>query len=201
MSKSYYESQKAILDRMIEKDGLSTQEGSLNYNLHAPFSYEVESIKSDMDEIICWNMIFYNCLTNKDYETFITWCIIRYWDEKYKFINIHKMNGFCSKNERIPKDVKKYIDYCKYEKDLDILLDIEAEKLYINITQIPYVFNIIFFMKKLEKEAKVNDDYKDFDIINYETMIKEIKEMKKTKKTLKTIQEMEIVDYDLDILF
>lgn len=163
---------------------------------------------SDMDEIICWNMIFYNCLTNKDYGTFIIWCIIRYWDNKYKFINIHKMNGFCSKNERIPKDVKKYIDYCKCEKDLDNLLEIEAEKLYINITQIPYVFNVIFFMKKLEKEAKVNGDYKDFDIINYETMIKEIKEMKKTKKTLKTIQEnkeMEIVeydlDYDLDILF
>ena len=57
MSKSYYESQKAILDRMIEKDGLSTQEGSLNYNLHAPFSYEVESIKSDMDEIIKRNNI------------------------------------------------------------------------------------------------------------------------------------------------
>ena len=57
MSKGYYESQKAILDRMIEKDGLSTQEGSLNYNLHAPFSYEVESIKSDMDEIIKRNNI------------------------------------------------------------------------------------------------------------------------------------------------
>ena len=59
-------------------------------------------------------------------------------------------------------------------------------------------------MKKLEKEAKVNSDYKDFDIINYESMIKEIIEMKKTKKTLKTIQEnqeKEIVDYDLDILF
>ena len=114
------------------------------------------------------------------------------------------MNGFCSKNERIPKDVKKYIDYCKYEKDLDILLEFEAEKVYINITQIPYVFNVIFFMKKLEKEAKVNSDYKDFDIINYESMIKEIIEMKKTKKTLKTIQEnqeKEIVDYDLDILF
>ena len=69
MSKSYYESQKSILDRMIEKDGLSTQEGSLNYNLHAPFSYEVESMKSDMDEIIKrnnilkFNIIFYKeCL-------------------------------------------------------------------------------------------------------------------------------------------
>ena len=52
MSKTYYESQKVILDRMIEKDNLSTQEGSLNYNLHAPFSLELENIKSDMDEII-----------------------------------------------------------------------------------------------------------------------------------------------------
>ena len=60
-------------------------------------------------------------------------------------------------------------------------------------------------MKKLEKEAKVNGDYKDFDIINYETMIKEIKEMKKTLKTIQENKEIEIVeydlDYDLDILF
>lgn len=53
-------------------------------------------------------------------------------------------------------------------------------------------------MKKLEKEAKDNNNYKDFDIINYETMIKEIKEMKKTLKTIQENKEMEIVEYDLD---
>ena len=57
MSKNYYESQKDILDRMLNRNGLSTQEGSLNYNLHAPFSIELESIKSDMDEIIKRNNI------------------------------------------------------------------------------------------------------------------------------------------------
>lgn len=56
-------------------------------------------------------------------------------------------------------------------------------------------------MKKLEKESKVNGDYKDFDIINYKTMIKEIIEMKKTLKTIQENKEMEIVDYDLKVLF
>ena len=57
MSKSYYEAQKAILDRMIKRNNLSTQEGSLNYALNAPFSFELENIKSDMDEIIKRNNI------------------------------------------------------------------------------------------------------------------------------------------------
>ena len=46
--------------------------------------------------------------------------------------------------------------------------------------------------------SSINNNYKDFDIINYETMIKEIKEMKKTLKTIQENKEMEIVEYDLD---
>ena len=57
MSKSYYEAQKTILDRMIKRNNLSTQEGSLNYVLNAPFTYELENIKSDMDEIVKRNNI------------------------------------------------------------------------------------------------------------------------------------------------
>ena len=55
--KTYYESQKDILDRMLSRTELSKTEGSLNYTLNAPFSFEVESIKSDMDEIIKRNNI------------------------------------------------------------------------------------------------------------------------------------------------
>ncbi len=157
---------------------------------------------SDMDEIICWNMIFYNCLNNKDYETFIIWCIIRYWDDKYKFINIHKMNGMCGNNKRIPKDIKKYTSYISYDKELD---DFEDFYKYIMIGKIPNVFNIASFMRKLEKEADDKNYYDDFIIDDYEQMIEEIKEKKEMekleKKALKTIQEnqkIEIVEYDLD---
>ena len=158
--------------------------------------------KSDMDEIICWHMLFFNCLTNKDYERFIIWCIIRYWDDKYKFINIHKMNGMCCKNKRIPKDIKKYTSYISYDKELD---DFEDFYKYIMIGKIPNVFNITSFMRKLEKEADDKDYYDEFIIDDYEQMIEEIKEKKEMekieKKVLKTIREnqkIEIVEYDLD---
>ena len=57
MSKSYYESQKDILDRMLNRNSLSTEEGSLNYVLNVPFTFELENIRSDMDEIIKRNNI------------------------------------------------------------------------------------------------------------------------------------------------
>ena len=158
--------------------------------------------KSDMDEIICWHMLFFNCLTNNDYERFIIWCIIRYWDDKYKFINIHKMNGMCGKNKRIPKDIKKYTSYISYDKELD---DFEDFYKYIMIGKIPNVFNIASFMRKLKKEAENKDYYDEFIIDDYEQMIEEIKEKKEMekveKKVLKTIREnqkIETVEYDLD---
>lgn len=57
MSKSYYESQKTILDRMLSRNDLSKQEGSLNYVLNIPFTFELENIRSDMDEIVKINNI------------------------------------------------------------------------------------------------------------------------------------------------
>ena len=158
--------------------------------------------KSDIDEIICWDMIFYDCLTNEDYERFNIWCVLRYWDEKYKFINIHKMNGICDKDKRIPKDIKKYIDYDQYyDEGSNEIIDVGDDNYpYIEIEKIPNIFNIASFMRKLEKEAEEKDDYDDFIIEDYEKMIEEIKE----KKALKTIQEnkeTEIVNYDLKVLF
>ena len=165
--------------------------------------------KSDMDEIICWHMLFSNCLTNNDYERFNVWCIIRYWDDKYKFINIHKMNGMYCKNKRIPKDIKKYTCYISYDKELD---DFEDFYKYIKVGKIPNVFRITNFMRKLEKEADDKGYYDEFIIDDYEQMNEEIKEKKEMekieKKALKTIQENQKikkveydVDYDLDILF
>ena len=158
--------------------------------------------KSDMDEIICWHMLFFNCLTNNDYERFIIWCIIRYWDDKYKFINIHKMNGMCGKNKRIPKDIKKYIDYDQYyDEGSNEIIDVGDDNYpYIEIEKIPNVFNIASFMRKLEKEAEEKDNYDDFIIEDYEKMIEEIKETK-ALKTIQENKETEIVDYDLKVLF
>ena len=163
--------------------------------------------KSDIDEIICWNMIFNDCLTNKDYERFNIWCVLRYWDEKHKFINIHQFNGICDKDKRIPKDIKKYIDYDQYyDEGSNEIIDVGDDNYpYIEIEKIPNVFSITKFMKKLEKEADDKDYYDDFIIDDYEQMIEEIKEKKEIekveKKALKTIQEnqeIEIVEYDLD---
>ena len=158
--------------------------------------------KSDIDEIICWDMIFYDCLTNEDYERFNIWCVLRYWDEKYKFINIHKFNGMCDKDKRIPKDVKKYLDYDQYyDEGSNEIIDVGDDNYpYIEIEKIPNVFNIASFMRKLEKEAEEKDDYDDFIIEDYEQMIEEIKE-KKALKTIQEYQEIEIVEYDLNILF
>lgn len=158
--------------------------------------------KSDIDEIICWDMIFYDCLTNEDYERFNIWCVLRYWDEKYKFINIHKFNGICDKDKRIPKDIKKYIDYDQYyDEGSNEIIDVGDDNYpYIEIEKIPYIFNISSFMRKLEKEAEEKDDYDDFIIEDYEQMIEEIKE-KKALKTIQEYQEIEIVEYDLNILF
>lgn len=55
--KTYYENQRDILDRLLSRTGLSKTEGSLHYTLNVPFSFEVENIKSDMDEIIKRNNI------------------------------------------------------------------------------------------------------------------------------------------------
>lgn len=55
--KTYYESQQAILNRMLSKDELSTQAGSVNYNIHSPFAIELENVKAQMDEIIKRNNI------------------------------------------------------------------------------------------------------------------------------------------------
>lgn len=158
--------------------------------------------KSDIDEIICWDMIFYDCLTNKDYERFNIWCVLRYWDEKHKFINIHQFNGMCDKDKIIPKDIKKYIDYDQYyDEGSNEIIDVGDDNYpYIEIEKIPNIFNITSFMRKLEKEAKEKDNYDDFIIEDYEKMIEEIKE-KKALKTIRENKEMEIVDYDLDILF
>lgn len=158
--------------------------------------------KSDIDEIICWDMIFYDCLTNEDYERFNIWCVLRYWDEKYKFINIHKFNGICDKDKRIPKDVKKYLDYDQYyDEGSNEIIDVGDDNYpYIEIGKIPNIFNIASFMRKLEKEAEEKDDYDDFIIEDYEQMIEEIKE-KKALKTIQEYQEIEIVEYDLNILF
>lgn len=158
--------------------------------------------KSDINEIICWDMIFYDCLTNEDYERFNIWCVLRYWDKKHKFINIHQFNGMCDKDKRIPKDIKKYIDYDQYyDEGSNEIIDVGDDNYpYIEIEKIPNVFNIASFMRKLEKEAEEKDDYDDFIIEDYEKMIEEIKE----KKALKTIQEnkkTEIVDYNLNVLF
>ena len=138
--------------------------------------------KSDIDEIICWNMIFYDCLTNEDYEKFNIWSVLRYWDDKYKNINIHKFNGICGKDKKIPKDVKKYINYKIYDKEINCFLNFEHDYPYINIIQIPIVFNIMNFMENLEKEANNTNDYKNFIINNYEKMIEDIKEIKKKGK-------------------
>lgn len=163
---------------------------------------------SNMKEIICWHMIFFDCSEYDEYERFNIWCILRYWDEKYKFINIHKFNGICGKNKRIPKDVKKYINYESYDRNINEYLNFEHDYPYIDVAQIPNVFNVINFMEKLEMEADENDDYDEFIIDNYEQMIEKIKEMEEMKeiekKSLKTIQknhEIEIADYDLNILF
>lgn len=163
---------------------------------------------SDMEEIICWHMLFFDCSEYDEYERFNIWCVLRYWDEKYKFINIHKFNGKCGKNKKIPKDVKKYINYESYDRNINDYLNFEHEYPYIDISQIPNVFNVINFMEKLEMEADENDDYDEFIIDDYEQIIEKIKEMEEMKeiekKSLKTIQknhEMEIADYDLNILF
>ena len=164
--------------------------------------------KSDIDEIICWDMIFYDCLINEDYERFNIWCVLRYWDEKYKFINIHKFNGICDKDKRIPEDVKKYMDYDQYyDEGSNEIIDVGDDNYpYIEIEKIPNVFNIASFMRKLEAE-KI-DTYDEFIIKDYERMIEIIKKIKEIeqieKKALQTIREnkeMEIVDYDLKILF
>ena len=158
--------------------------------------------KSDIDEIICWDMIFYDCLTNEDYERFNNWCVLRYWDEKYKFINIHKFNGICDKDKRISKDIKKYIDYDQYyDEGSNEIIDVGDDNYpYIEIEKIPNVFNIASFMRKLEKEAEEKDNYDDFIIEDYEKMIEEIKETK-ALKTIQENKETEIVDYDLKVLF
>lgn len=57
MSKSYYESQKTILDRMLSKQNLSANEGDISYILQSPVSIEIEKLKSDQDEIINRNNI------------------------------------------------------------------------------------------------------------------------------------------------
>ena len=57
MSKTFYEAQKTIFDRMMSRNNLTTQEGSLNYVLNVPFSFELENIRSDMDEIVKINNI------------------------------------------------------------------------------------------------------------------------------------------------
>ena len=105
------------------------------------------------------------------------------------------MNGMCSKNKRIPKDIKKYTCYISYDKELD---DFEDFYKYIKIGKIPNVFNITSFMRKLEAE-KI-DTYDEFIIKDYEKMIEEIKETK-ALQTIRENKEMEIVDYDLKILF
>ena len=142
---------------------------------------------SNMKEIICWHMLFFTCLNYNDYEKFNIWCVLRYWDDKYKNINIHKFNGICGKDKKIPKDVKKYINYKIYDKEINCFLNFEHDYPYINIIQIPNVFNITNFMENLEKEANDTNDYKNFINDNYEKMIKDIKEIKKKEK----------VEYDL----
>lgn len=57
MSKTYYESQQDILDRMLAKSGLSTEEGSTSYIVQSPISIELENIKLEQDEIINRNNI------------------------------------------------------------------------------------------------------------------------------------------------
>lgn len=57
MVNTYYESQKDILTRMLNKQNLSTNEGDISYILQSPIAIELENIKLKQDEIVNRNNI------------------------------------------------------------------------------------------------------------------------------------------------
>ena len=126
---------------------------------------------SDIDEIICWYVLFYEFLEEDNHEDFINSCIARYWDEEHKVINIRKMNGAIDENKRIPEE------YIINESCIDI-------------SEIPDVFDVIRFTQKINISVYRAIEY-------YDQKINEIED--ETIKVANKLKETEIIDDDIYI--
>lgn len=137
---------------------------------------------SDMNEIICWSIIFFKNYINSDYKLFIRSCVKRYYDKKHKIINIQRFKGICGMNgEKITRHIKNYMDY-DYEFKGEASGIKDDEHPYISIDKIPNVYLLGDFM---------DDILSNNSCFNIDTFDLKESEIKKEEE----------IDYNLDILF